>query len=128
MAKAKLVGSTKIYKDVTELLNSIINVAPYFPKGVKYTIGGRMQDLSLDLLCCVTKTYIDKELSTKVDTLTEFQCKFVVLQTLLRIALEKKWIEGNGRQIHFIELIASIGKQSTAWKNSLVNAMEKSES
>ena len=61
--------------------------------------------------------------------LSESIKQFGILQPLLVqdkktyfeiIAGERRWIKGQGRRAHIIELMDAIGKQSTAWKNSLI--------
>ena len=115
--KLKLVSNAPLYKDVRTLLGLIVETAPDFPRMYRYTIGGEMQKLSVSLLNGVAAAYMDK--SNRRDHLTKVRYEFETLKTLVRIAGEKRWIKGLGRHAQLIELMDAIGKQITAWKNSL---------
>ena len=45
------------------------------------------------------------------------------MKTLIRIAGEREWIKGRGKCATIIELMDEIGKQSSAWKNKVVNTL-----
>lgn len=47
------------------------------------------------------------------------------MKTLVRIAGERKWILGRSSHADIIELMDTIGKQATAWKNSLIKLDSK---
>ena len=118
--KVKLVSSTRIYMDVRALLDEVLDVTVNFPKLYKYSVGGQMQNLTVDLMQDVASAYMNKDKELRIQYLVNFQTKFETLRTLMRIAGERRWIKGQGRRAHIIELIDAIGKQSTAWKNSLI--------
>lgn len=116
---SKLVSNTKIYLDCTRLFNAILDITPEFPRAYKYSVGNRMHELAIDLLDEIAAAYINRDRATRVQHLTNFQTKFNTLKTLLRTAGEKKWILGRSKHAEVIELMDAIGKQATAWKNSL---------
>lgn len=118
--KVKLVSSTRIYMDVRALLDDVLDVTVNFPKLYKYSVGARMQNLTVDLMQDVASAYMNKDKELRIQYLVNFQTKFETLRTLMRIAGERRWIKGQGRRAHIIELMDAIGKQSTAWKNSLI--------
>lgn len=118
--KVKLVSSTRIYMDVRALLDDVLDVTVNFPKLYKYSVGARMQNLTVDLMQDVASAYMNKDKGLRIQYLVNFQTKFETLRTLMRIAGERRWIKGQGRRAHIIELMDAIGKQSTAWKNSLI--------
>lgn len=118
--KVKLVSSTRIYMDVRALLDDVLDITVNFPKLYKYSVGARMQDLTVDLMQDVASAYMNKDKELRIQYLVNFQTKFETLRTLMRIAGERRWIKGQGRRAHIIELMDAIGKQSTAWKNSLI--------
>ncbi len=124
--KLKLASRTRIYIDMRHLLDEILDITVNFPRAYKYTIGGKMHDISINLLLLVTKAYMEKPLSVRIGALTDFQVSFEVLKTLVRIAGERKWIS-LGRHAHISEMMESIGRQSTAWKSSLISVSEKCE-
>lgn len=115
--RLKLVSNDPIYKDVRSLLNEILEVTPEFPRQYKYTIGGEMQKLAVSLLSGAAAAYMDK--ANRLAHLSKFRYEFETLRTLVRIAGEKRWIKGIARHAQIIELMDAIGKQSTAWKNSI---------
>lgn len=116
---AKLLQSAKLYRDTSILMVETLEIVVSFPKAYKYTVGERMQNLTMDMAQQVASAYITKDLHKKIDELDNFQADFNVLKTLYRIAGEKQWMS-LGLRAHMIELMDSIGKQSTAWKNSVV--------
>lgn len=116
---AKLLQSAKLYRDTSILMVETLEIVVSFPKAYKYTVGERMQNLTMDMAQQVASAYITKDLHKKIDELDNFQADFNVLKTLYRIAGEKQWMS-LGRRAHMIELMDSIGRQSTAWKNSVV--------
>lgn len=81
-----------------------------------------MQDIAVNLLSEISAAYLNRDKAARVQHLVNFQSDFEVLKTLLRIAGERKWIMGISRHANIIELTDGIGKQSTAWKNSLLRA------
>ena len=115
--RLKLVSNAPIYKDVRSLLNEILEVTPEFPRQYKYTIGAEMQKLAVSLLSGAAAAYMDK--ANRLAHLSKFRYEFETLRTLVRIAGEKRWIKGIARHAQIIELMDAIGKQSTAWKNSI---------
>lgn len=124
---SKLVSNTRIYLDCGKLLNTILDITPSFPRAFKYTIGGELHRISVALIADISAAYINREREVRIQHLVDFQSKFEVLKTLLRIAGQRKWILGKGRHAEILELLEAIGKQSTAWKNSLIKANEKQE-
>lgn len=79
-----------------------------------------MQDIAVNLLSEISAAYLNRDRTVRVQHLVDFQTDFEVLKTLVRIAGERKWILGLSRHADIIELMDAIGKQSTAWKNSLL--------
>ena len=127
----KLVSKTRIYLDARALLDEILDIIPNFPRAYKFSVGAKMQDLGIGLIEDIAAAYMDKP--NRLHHLIVFQTKFETLKTLMRIAGERQWIKGMGRHAHIIELMDAIGKQSTAWKNSMtakkgVEQMPESES
>jgi hypothetical protein len=114
----KLVSNTQLYLDCEALLIEILDVTPNFPRDYKFTIGADMQRLSVKLVELDAAAYQDKE--HRLQNLKDFKAKFETLKTLVRVAGERRWIKGLGRHARIIELMDAIGKQSTAWKNSLM--------
>lgn len=119
MNKNKLVSNQQIYLDCRKLIDTILDITPSFPRQYKYTIGNRLHDISVSLMLDISAAYINRDRAVRVQHLVNFQSRFEVLKTLIRIAGERKWILGRSRHADIIELMDGIGKQATAWKNSL---------
>ena len=126
--EAKLVSSTQIYTDARKLLDMILDITPNFPKAYKFTIGAKMQELGVELIQYITAAYMEHDKEKRIEYLTTFQVKFQTLKALIRIAGERVWIKGRGKQADIIETMDSVGRQSTAWKRSLIAFREMSES
>ncbi|WP_294613946.1 four helix bundle protein [uncultured Bacteroides sp.] len=128
MNKSKLVSNTQIYLDCRKLLDTILDITPSFPRAYKFSIGNKMHDIGINLISHISAAYMNRERETRIQYLIDFQTDFEVLKTLLRIAGERKWILGKSRHADIIELLDAIGKQSTAWKNSLLKLDSKRDS
>ena len=92
MPQNKPVSNTQIYLDSRKLLDVILDVTPNFPRQYKFTIGNKMHDLAVDLMSDISAAYINRDRATRIQYLLNFQSKFEVLKTLLRIAGERKFI------------------------------------
>lgn len=128
MGKSKLVSNTQIYLDCRKLLDAILDITPSFPRSYKFSIGSRLHDLAINLMSEISAAYINRDRAVRIQHLVNFQADFEVLKTLLRIAGERKWILGQSKHADIIELTDAIGKQSTAWKNSLLKINSKTDS
>lgn len=81
-----------------------------------------MQEISVDLLTEIAAAYINRDRHVRIQHLVDFQTSFETLKALVRTTGERKWILGRSRHANIIEIMDAIGKQSTAWKNSLIKA------
>ena len=122
--QVKLVSNTRIYLDARKLLDEILDITPNFPRAYKFSVSAKMQDLGISLLREIAAAYMNKDRDIRLRHLTEFQTLFETLKTLIRIAGERRWIKGLGRHAQIVELMDAIGKQSSAWKNSLTKIKE----
>lgn len=122
--QVKLVSNTRIYLDARKLLDEILDITPNFPRAYKFSVGAQMQNLGISLLREIAAAYMNKDRDIRLRHLTEFQTLFETLKTLIRIAGERRWIKGLGRHAQIVELMDAIGKQSSAWKNSLTKIKE----
>lgn len=120
----KLVSNTRIYLDANALLDHILDITPNFPRQYKYSIGTRMHSLAIDLIQDIAAAYMMRDREGRIERLTQFQVKFETLKTLVRKAGERKWITSRGRHAQIVDLMDAIGKQCSAWKNSLARAGE----
>lgn len=120
MGKPNIISNTKIYLDCRKLIDEILDVTPGFPRAYKFSLGSKMHEIGIDLIAEITAAYINRDRSIRIQHLINFQSHFEVLKLLVRIAGERRWILGRSRHANIIELMDQIGKQSTAWKNSLL--------
>ena len=84
-----------------------------------------MHEIGINLISHISAAYLNRERATRIQHLVNFQSEFEVLKTLVRIAGERKWILGRSSHADIIELMDAIGKQATAWKNSLIKLDSK---
>ena len=119
----KLVSSTKIYLDARKLLDITLSVVHDFPREYKFTIGSKLQEISVNLMQEIAAAYINRDKAETIKHLTEFHAEFETMKTLMRIAGEKEWIKGRGKFANIIELMDEIGKQSSAWKNKVITTL-----
>lgn len=124
--KKRLVSGTRIYIDCRSLLDELLNVTVDFPRNYKFTIGSKMQEYSIEILNDIAGAYINKSLEKRIEHLTNFQTRFETLKVLIRVAGERKWVSLK-KFARLSELTTTIGKQSTAWKNSLIEVSERPE-
>lgn len=120
MGKPNIISNTKIYLDCRKLIDEILGVTPEFPRAYKFSLGSKMHEIGIELIAEITAAYINRDRSIRIQHLINFQSHFEVLKLLVRIAGERRWILGRSRHANIIELMDQIGKQSTAWKNSLL--------
>ncbi len=109
-----IASDTKVFRDTVKLLDLIMDMTPDFPRAYKYTVGGQMHTLAMNLMLGIQHAFMDKE--HRQSHLQMFICDFEVLQVLVRKAGERRWISTK-KQAETAELMITIGKQITAWKN-----------
>lgn len=69
-----------------------------------------------------------RDLKARIADMVELQSNLELLNTLIEIAGEHQWIKGKSKLANLLLLMDSIGRQSTAWKGSLIKALKRSES
>lgn len=116
---AKQASETRIYLDVTRLFNMIIDTTVNFPRDVKYTIGSKLHDYSVELMLIIAEAYSEKSNQRKLTILGLAQAKFGVIKTMVRTAGERQWIKGRGRHAALIDIMDGINKQLSAWKGAV---------
>lgn len=55
---AKLLQSAKLYRDTSILMVETLEIVVSFPKAYKYTVGERMQNLTMDMAQQVASEYL----------------------------------------------------------------------
>lgn len=125
---AKLLENTRIYRDVTLMMTETLDFTKDFPKAYRYSVGQQMQVLTMRMVNEIASAYITRNMEKKVAKLDDFQADFNTFKTFFRVASERRWMQGLGRRASMIELMDAVGKQSTAWKNSLASLKNNGES
>lgn len=116
------VEQTIVYKDVYRLVSEIIDHIQDMPVKHRRTLGDRILNISYGLLETLHFAYGSKE--GRVRYLDKFQIEFGQLQTLLRIANEKKWIYLN-HMTSIAEQAAKISSQIGAWRKKSIENSER---
>lgn len=124
---AKIASKTRIYRDMRKFLNDMLYVVKDFPKSQRFIIGDRLERTAIDSLHIIARVYMGKDLKTRIADMVELQSNLELLNTLIEIAGEHQWIKGKSKLANLLLLMDSIGRQSTAWKGSLVEALKRSE-
>ena len=125
---AKIASETRIYRETKKFLNEVIYVIKDFPKEQRYVVGDRIERTAINSLHIIAKVYMERNLRVRIAETTELQSNLELLNTLIEIAGEHQWIKGRSKLANLLLLMDSIGRQSTAWKGSLVAAFERAES
>ena len=125
---AKIASETRIYRETKKFLNEVIYVIKDFPKEQRYVVGDRIERTAINSLHIIAKVYMERNLKVRIADMTELQSNLELLNTLIEIAGEHHWIKGRSKLANVLLLMDSIGRQSTAWKGSLVAALERAES
>jgi hypothetical protein len=96
-----------------------MNIVPHIPKGARYTIGTRIENVFLDLLTLSYNTYF----STKEHRLTKLNDCILTLDTLkflIAVAWEGKLI-ANKQCEDVAKKLDEVGKMFGGWKNKLMS-------
>jgi hypothetical protein len=109
-----------IYKKTLELVDVLLDSSEKFSRFFRYTIGESLVNRSIELLDLIMRINMEySSLEDRISFAENFIREFNMVKTLIRICIEKHEISLNkGGEISM--LTESIGKQSTAWKNSLI--------
>lgn len=103
-----------VYRDTYKLILKIFECTKDFPKEYKYTLG---QDMKRDALQLVRSIYRANKAKDKKEHLEHFLDEFELLKLELRLCKDLK-ILSIKKQAEFTELMESIGKQITGWRNA----------
>lgn len=103
-----------LFRASYDLLEQLIQLSQQLPRFFRYSLGGRMVDLCLDMLGLIYRANMDK--NHRAEAIADLLICYRQLQMLLRVCYTQKVIS-TGRYAVFIELLDSIGRQATAWRN-----------
>ena len=101
-----------IYKTSIDLLEQLTDLQKGMARFYRYTLGARMTDECLDMLGLIYRANMVRE--ERERTLVELIVHYRRLQMLLRVLYRKKGVS-SGRYAVLVQMLDSIGRQSTAW-------------
>lgn len=108
-----LAQSLKIYHDASRMLDMLYRQLEQFPRFYRYTIGERMVGLVIDILEQII--YANRQ-TDKTAALVKLVDMIFLLTTLFRSCVNNKALSVK-QYVPYAELLESLGKQATAWKN-----------
>ena len=103
-----------VFKEVYQLILKIFNYSKDFPKEYKYTLG---QDMKRDGIQLVRSIYRANKAKDKKEYLEQFLDDFEVLKLEIRLCVDMK-ILSIKKQAELSQMMESIGKQITGWRNA----------
>jgi hypothetical protein len=103
-----------VFKEVYQLVLKIFEYTKDFPKEYKYTLG---QDMKRDGIQLVRSIYRANKAKDKVVYLEAFLDDFEVLKFEIRLCVDMK-ILAVRKQAELSQMMDSIGKQITGWRNA----------
>lgn len=104
-----------VYRDTYYLLRKIYEVTKNFPKEYKYTLGEEMKRDAMQLVRNIYRA--NKHKNDRKMHLENFLDDFELVKLQMRLCADMKLLAIK-KQAELAELMASIGKQITGWKNS----------
>ncbi|MCR9290807.1 MAG: four helix bundle protein [Bacteroidetes bacterium] len=102
-----------VFKEVYQLVLKIFDYTKDFPKEYKYTLG---QDMKRDSIQLVRSIYRANKAKDKREYLEQFLDDFEVLKLEIRLCVDMK-ILSIRKQAELSQMMESIGKQITGWRN-----------
>lgn len=110
------------------MLGVMVDVVKNFPKSQRYIVGDKLENLFIENLHLIARAYMMKNLVERINHLSRLQSNLEVIDTLIELAGQKRWIQGEGQLASILHLKDNIGRQASAWKGSLVDAYQKAHS
>lgn len=102
-----------IFAKLYDFYKNLSQALPAFPKSKRYTLGQKIDQISLDLIeLTITAGYLPRE--QKLPVLQKISTKLDILKILLRIAWETKCINNNKYQPLTSQII-EIGRMLGGW-------------
>jgi hypothetical protein len=103
-----------VFKEVYQLILKIFEYTKDFPKEYKHTLG---QDMKRDGIQLVRSIYRANKSKDKREYLEQFLDDFEVLKLEIRLCVDMKIISIK-KQAELSQMMESIGKQITGWRNA----------
>jgi hypothetical protein len=110
-------NNTRLFNQLSELLDAAVTATDNFPKSHRYVIGAEIQRICVRSLNEFSTAYLEHgpQCLTMMNALLS---DIGLLRILVSMAVDKEWIKGRKKAEHLIRLVDSVTKQSTALRNS----------
>ena len=108
-----LYNELPVYRDTYKLILEVFEITKTFPREYKYTLG---QDMKRDTMELIRMIYRANRSRDKKVHLESFIEQFELVKLQIRLSVDLK-ILSIRKQAQMAELLSSIGKQVTGWKN-----------
>ncbi len=103
-----------VYREVYKMILLVFQYTKHFTRAFKYTLG---QDMKRDAIELVRSIYRANRSAEKRVWLEEFLDNYEILKLEIRLAVDLRLITFK-HLAEMSEIMESIGRQITAWKNS----------
>jgi hypothetical protein len=101
-----------IYKVAYDLLTVSVDYAVNMPRAFKGAIGGRLSGLCVEVVLQILRANCSRDKVPHIEILLE---RVAELELLMRLSVDKRFISKQ-QYARAVELMASVGKQATKWK------------
>lgn len=104
------------------LMDTTVNI----PRNYKHAEGELMRTEAYRGMHEVAAAYINIDLNERIMLLSSLQARIHLIEVLTATAKERRWISEKA-EAKIIFLTASVGRQATNWRNSLIKAKREQE-
>ena len=104
--------SLPIYRATYQLLELVVGIARNFPRDLKISLAGRLQDECVELVVCVYRSNFARH--GRKELIEKALERVQTLELLIRLCHDMRLIN-NKSHAALIELTDSIGRQATGW-------------
>jgi len=101
-----------IYKVAVRLIDLLTDLQPHLPRMLRYHLGNRMVDLSVNMAMQVYQANMSNDKCSALTTLL-LDCRELLL--LLRVCFRQKGLS-SGAYAEIIKQLDAIGRQATGWR------------
>lgn len=88
----RLASKTRIFLDSKRMLGVMVDVVKNFPKSQRYIVGDKLENLLIENLHLIARAYMMKNLAERINHLSRLQSNLEVIDTLIELAGQKRWI------------------------------------
>lgn len=107
-----------IYRLTYELLQRVMTVTKDFPRELKFTLGQKMKDETIELVVLIYRANSSVAKAPHIETMIE---RLQVLELMLRLSHDLKVLSTKS-YAGLVEMTESINKQASGWKKSALKS------